>query len=190
LLTSARVMISDNGHIVAASLVTGRSPQGLLEYDLFRWQQDEAGQWERTVRFDKAVHLGDVNDQGMIVGRVLHEGQPRAFVDDPLEGPGLLPLPSGRASSYATDVNRHGQVVGVSEDPPGPEGTMSAFLWYQGQWTDLPFGIEVAASTANAITDEGRIGGLMVRAAADAETSASEAPAVESFVLQIETPGP
>jgi hypothetical protein len=194
LLASAHVKISDQGEVVAASLVTGRSPDGILEYDLFRWQRQPSGEWRRQIVYDQAVHLGDVNDRGMIVGRVLYEGRKRPFVYDPVMGPQLLDLPPGRASGEATDVNRHGQVVGVCEDPPGPEGTTSAFLWYQGQWADLPFGVEVAASTANVITDEGRVGGLLVRVpliGADSPQPIGEAEAVvESYVLRVKTPAP
>jgi hypothetical protein len=190
LLVSAQVVISDNGRIVAAPLVAGRSSAGVLEYDLFRWTLDAAGPWEYDAVYDRAIHLGDVNDQGVIVGRALVQGQRRPFIYDPTWGAQVLDLPAGRGGGQANDVNRHGQVVGVWDDPPGPEGTMSAFVWYRGQWTDLPFGIEVAASTANVITDNGRVGGLLVRTPTDEQRAdgVNVEAAIESYVLNIDVP--
>ena len=113
----------------------------------------------------------------------MEQGKPRAFLFDPAEGAQILPLPPGRDSGYATDVNSHGQVVGVTEDAPGPEGTMSAFLWQRGKLTELPLGSDVAASTANTITDQGRVGGLLARPGPTPEEAV-----VESYVLKIKTP--
>ncbi len=183
LLTSAHVAISDNGQRVAASLVIGYTPRQTRLYGLFTWQPNAEGQWQSEKLFERGVRVGDINDDGLIAGRILEGYTYRAFIYDPAQGAQVLPLPPGRQSAYATDVNRHGQVVGVSEDPPGPEGTMSAFLWYRGQLKELPFGMDVAASTANTINDQGDVGGLLTRAG-NAEDTAS----VESYILTIKTP--
>jgi hypothetical protein len=183
LLVSAHVMISDDGQLVVAPLVTAVLPSGQRTYGLFVWQRQPAGDWQRRQVADRAVYLGDINDAGLVAGRVSEAGKRRAVIVDPTHGLTILPLPAGRDTAYATDVNRWGQVVGVSEDRPGPEGTMSAFVWHGGQLAALPFPIAVEASTANTITDDGRVGGLLVR-----ETSADEPSPVESFVLRIDTP--
>ncbi len=181
LLSSAQVAISDDGRWLAASLVTELNAAGQRRYGLFTWQRQADESWQRRQRTDRAVHLGDINNQGLVVGRVLERGQRRAFVAAVDEPEQLLPLPEGRVSSYATDVNQHGQVVGVAEDPPGPEGVMSAFLWQSGRLQPLGLPADVEMSTANTITDEGRVGGLLQRASDDPESAR-----IEAYVLQIE----
>jgi uncharacterized membrane protein len=182
LLTTAQVHVSDNGLLVAASAVDRITPEGVRHYGLYVWRKRDLDSWDSQRLTDHAVHLGDVNDAGMIAGRVLQGNRHHAFVFDPARGPLVLPLPDGRGSAYATDINAQGQVVGVLEDPPGPAGTVTAFLWERGQLQPLPFDIRTAASTANCITDDGRIGGLVVRTEAVEEQSQ-----VESYILTLPT---
>jgi hypothetical protein len=187
LLVSARVAISQTGQTVAASLVTGIDADRLRRYGLFHWTRDPSGKWLRRQLADQAIHLGDVNDAGLTAGRIVEQGRRRAVVC----GPGLplqrIPLLDGREHSYATDVNALGWVVGVADDQPGPEGTSTAFIWRNDRVEALPFPADVVAltSTANVVTDGGRVGGLVVRRSSEPD----QATPVESFILTLDVLG-
>ena len=156
LLTTAHVVISDNGEIIAASVETGPS-----RYGLYYWREDKQGNWQPKLMLERAVHLANISDSGLAVGRVLMGRHRRAFVFSPEDGARIIPLPIGHVSSRATGVNAKGQVVGYSEERPGPQGTMTAFLWHNGRLRPLSFPQETAMSTANWVTNDGRIGGLV-----------------------------
>jgi probable HAF family extracellular repeat protein len=185
LLVSAHVVLSDDGHLIAATLATELDDAGVRRNALWLWRRTDGGAWSAERIVDRAVYLADMNDQGIIVGHSIERGKRRAFVFDRQSGGQLLKLPTGRNHAWATDVNCHGQVVGTADDPPGPDGATQAFIWQDGHLTELPFPIDVQFSTANAITDDGRIAGMLGRAAADG----SEA-AVEAYVLMLRGASP
>jgi probable HAF family extracellular repeat protein len=163
LLTSAHVVISDDGRRVAASLAVESIDAPLPRYmsHLFAWERAADGVWKRRRLAEQAVHLANINNHGLAVGRVTDQGRRRAFVYEPTRGPLVLaPLP-GDVSCQATDVNNQGIVVGWSDDPAGPEGGRQAFLWQNGEQSLLPLPPEVLYSSADTITDDGRVGGWL-----------------------------
>lgn len=185
LLVTAKVAISDDGQTVAASIVTQVRADETRDYGLFIWRREPAGRWTREEkRVDRAVHLGDVNNHGTVAGRVMEDGKRRAFVSDPRLGPNILPLLPGRVSSYATGINQQGLVIGVLEDAPGPEGTTFGFVWDGTQTRVLNLPDRVVLSTANTITDDGRVAGMLIRAADGSPNEVEELP-MESYVLRL-----
>jgi hypothetical protein len=77
-------------------------------------------------------------------------------------------------------------VVGVMDDPPGPEGTSTAFLWNGSELRPLPLPPEVVMSTANSITDQLQVGGMLVRVPPDKESEDAESIALESYILGLD----
>ena len=162
-LTSGHVVISDDGRRVAASLVVASIEAPLPQYRnyLFVWERSQDGSWPRRQLAEQAVHLANINNQGLVAGRVTVRGARRAFLYDPDRGPLVLPPLPGDVSCEATDVNNRGTVVGWSDDPAGPVGGTQAFFWQDGQQSMLPLPPEAVYSSANAITDDGRVGGWL-----------------------------
>nr|WP_315396825.1 hypothetical protein [uncultured Duganella sp.] len=105
--------------------------------------------------------LSDLNNRGEIVGGGLVAGAERAF--QWTLGRGLVPLPLGPdAGSYATDINEHGEVAGITYAAAG--GAMRAVRWpaYDAAPIDLntrlyraPPGLVLRAAVA--INDNGLI---------------------------------
>jgi hypothetical protein len=182
LLTTAQVVISDDGQVVAASVVQRVDAQGLRDYRLTLWRQDAAGRWQAKPTVAGGVHLADVNDRGQVAGRVLVGGRRRPFFYDPERGERKLPVPAGSYHVSVTGLNAEGDLVGTAEDPPGPEGGSHAVLWVGEELREIPFGVPVYFSTANTLTDDGRIGGLLQRVQAEPETG------VEAYVLRWKEP--
>ncbi len=182
LLTSAQVVISDDGQVVAASVVERVDALGLRDYRLTLWRQDAAGQWRAKPTVAGGVHLADVNDRGQVAGRVLVGGRRRPFFYDPERGEQKLPVPAGSYHVSVTALNAEGDLVGTAEDPPGPEGGSHAVLWVGGELREIPFGVPVYFSTANALTDDGHIGGMLQRVQAEPESG------VEAYVLRWKEP--
>ncbi len=184
LLTSAHTVISDDGNYAAASLAVEIVEAPIPQYlnHLFTWKRSDDGSWERRKLAERAVHLANINDQGMAVGRITVRGKRQAYLFIPDEGEQILtPLP-GDSSCQATDVNNHGTVVGWSDDPPGPEGGTQAFLWRDGQQVPLPLPREAIFSSALTITDDEQVGGWLYW------QDSSEDPGQNcSFLLQLKS---
>lgn len=86
LLTTAHVVISDNGLHVAASLVNSIENE-IPRYALFTMAARANGidaaaglTWQREKLMDQAVHLADINDRGTIAGRMLQAGRRVAMI--------------------------------------------------------------------------------------------------------------
>lgn len=187
LLTSAHVVISDDGQRIAASLVVESGGGDLPPFinHLFTWERADEGAWNRRLLTDRAVHLANINNRGVVAGRVTVDGQRKAFVYHPQCGPRVLsPLP-GDASCEATDVNNQDTVVGWSDPPRGPAGGPRAFVWRDDQLSQLPLPPEAKYSTAKTITDDHRVGGSLHWEDKDAEVGQEYA-----FVLQLDAARP
>ncbi len=72
LLTSGHVVISDDGQRIAASLVveSGGGDLPVFINHLFVWERADDGTWKRRLLVEQAVHLANINNQGVIAGRV------------------------------------------------------------------------------------------------------------------------
>jgi probable HAF family extracellular repeat protein len=98
-----------------------------------------------------------VNDEGMVVGvsddasGIQHAV---AWIDRVATSLGTL-----GSDSFATDVNRHGVVVGCSEIPPRMYGHFHPFVWSNGQITDLGT-LGGTSAWAEAINDAGEVVGF------------------------------
>ena len=182
LLSSGHVVLSDDGRQVAASLVVESINDALPHYvnHLFVWQEMADGSWSRRRVAEQAVHVANINDAGIVVGRTTEQGHRRAFVYDPQRGPMTLPPLAGDVNCQATDVNNRGTVVGWSDDPPGPEGGTQAFLWRNGQLSLLPLPSEAVYSSVETITDDERVGGWLFW-----QASAEDAGQNFAFVLSL-----
>ena len=169
LLTTAHVVISDNGLHVAASLVNSIENE-IPRYALFQWRRGANGidaaaglTWQREKLMDQAVHLADINDQGMIAGRMLQAGRRVAIVYRPDQQQAVNLLPEGFQVSTATGINVQGIVVGIAESSRNVDGGPQAFAWRNGQFLDLKLPADILASKANCITPSGCVGGMFER---------------------------
>ncbi len=182
LLSSGHVVLSDNGQQVAASLVVESIGDDLPYYvnHLFVWQKQANDSWSRRRVAKQAVHVANINNAGLVVGRTTERGHRRAFVYDPQRGAITLPPLAGDVNCQATDVNNRGTVIGWSDDPPGPEGGTQAFLWRNGQQSLLPLPPEAVYSSVETITDEERVGGWLFW-----QTSSDDAGRNFAFVLSL-----
>ena len=183
-LVGGRVAISDDGQRVVASIAVQVAETSRRSF-LTQWQEGEDGQWSRRMLSKHAVHVADVNNQGMVAGRITRRGRRMGYVFHPDSGPHEFgPLP-GDHNAEATAVNNRGVVVGISDDPPGPDGGTEAIVWDKDQIQRLAFPFEVVFSSAKTIQDDGTIGGWLIRISDDdpeqAETGA--------FVLEADNPG-
>lgn len=182
LLVSARVVMSDDGRTAAASLATGLDEFRQPEYSLFLFKDGDGETFQESSVAPYAVHLADVNNRGQLAGRVLIRGKKRPFLYDPVKGAKELPIPNGASHVYVTDLNQAGDAVGVAEDPPGPEGSSQAVLWVDGELAELPFGVPLGASTAQVITNQRRVAGMLQRLPAKTRTPSPSA--ADSLVQQ------
>jgi len=159
-LLASRVVVSDNGELIAACItakvVEGEIP--IYQNALFRWQRQE-GEWERQHLRDGSFCLYGINNHGMLAGSVVVDGKRRAFVFDPEDGFQIIELLEGDESGQALALNNEGTVVGYSDDPYGPIGGPRAFIWSHGKMSPLQFPVATLYSSAQAINDQGQIGG-------------------------------
>jgi hypothetical protein len=105
-----------------------------------------------------------MNGSGTLVGSTTTFGNVRGWVADPARGLTLLPLPPGRISSWATDINDDGVVVGAVGSAYSPEFGGRAAAWVPdgaGGYTAQELGVLPGhvASHAEAINNLGDIVG-------------------------------
>jgi probable HAF family extracellular repeat protein len=192
-LLTARVVISGDGSKIAACItvrIIDRPIAKLYESSTFLWQRDENGTWQREKLSDHQLRLGDINDAGMLTGSCLVGTTRRGFVITPQREFQLLEPLEGDDATGGTDVNNEGTVVGYSDDPQGPEGGPTAFLWRGGNLERLEIPGDPYFSWAAAINDAGDIAGYLTprpEKGANDETKAPDESEVEqtvSFVLK------
>lgn len=184
-LVAGHVAISDDGQRVVASVptVAESSPNASARNRLCQWKRADDGSWERRVLSDHAVHVADVNDNGMVAGRITRRGRRLGYVFHPKDGPHTLEPFPGDHNAEATALNNHDVVVGISDDPRGPEGGTEAFVWRQGTMKRLDLPGDVIFSSARTIQDSGQVGGWLLR------RSSANPDQVESgsFILRTHT---
>ena len=159
-LTTGRLAISSDGQVIAGSVVGSEEP--VRRSQLVLWKQDSSGQWKDNVIGRYAVRLGDVNNQGIVVGSITGRGGKKiGLVVNPNSETFLVEPLKGDASLEFLGINNRGEVVGNSDDPPGPEGGTVAIRWNlrEQQLRAIDFGRPTLFSTANTIMDSGDVGG-------------------------------
>ena len=159
-LTTGRLAISSDGQVIAGSVTVSEEP--VRKSQLVLWKQDSSGQWKEEVIAHYAVRLGDVNNQGVVVGSITVRGGKRiGLVVAPNAEPFLVEPLQGDASLEFLGINNRGEVVGNSDDPPGPEGGTVAIQWNlrEQQLQAIDFGRPTLFSTATTIKDRGAVGG-------------------------------
>jgi len=181
-LLTSRVVISGDGQRIAACITVAENPESANPYisHLYEWAWTEDGQWHMQPRAEFGVRLGAINNHAVIVGSCQLDRQRRAFVAEPDRPLRILDLLEGDVKAEAMDVNNHGQVVGYSDDPPGPEGGPQAFTWSDGHLAPVEFPRSTAFSWAAAVNDSGQIAGFVERTVEDSETDK-----IVSFVLSL-----
>lgn len=163
-LLTGRVVVSGDGSKIAACItvrIVDRPIAKLYESSTFLWQRDESGTWNREALSDHQLRLGDINDAGMLTGSCLVDRARRGFVITSQREFRLLEPLEGDESSGGTDVNNDGTVVGYSDDPHGPEGGPTAFVWKGGDVERLDIPGDPYFSWAAAINDAGDIAGYL-----------------------------
>jgi uncharacterized membrane protein len=194
-LLTGGVVVSDDGTKIAACItvrVVDRPVAKLYESSTFLWRRDDQQGWVREKLTDHQLRMGDVNDSGMLTGSCLVNRERRAFV---ITADGvfqvLKPLP-GDKNAGGTDINNAGTVVGYSDDPHGPVGGPTAFIWSGESAEALVIPGDPFFSWAATINDAGDIAGYLTpRPEAAAESEADGSATAEgqleqtvSFVLR------
>jgi len=159
-LTTGRLAISADGRVIAGSVVRSEEPSRISQ--LVLWRRDSLGQWKDEVIGRYAVRLGDVNNHGVVVGSVTGRGGKRiGLAVDPKSETYLVEPLTGDASLEFLGINNRGEVVGNSDDPPGPEGGTVAIHWNlrERQLRAIAFERTTVFSTATTINDAGDVGG-------------------------------
>ncbi len=160
ILNSAAAAISPDGKRIAACATDELFPNGLIDNALFGWREGDSD-WERTLIHDDAFRLNGINNQGTLVGEPRMGGQKLPATiswDGELKKIELL---IGDVSGEARAINNDGTVVGISDDPPGPEGGPRAFVWSKGKTEMATINQKSLFSAAHAINDAGQIAGLI-----------------------------
>ena len=100
----------------------------------------------------------------------------------------LLEALPGDENAGGTDINNAGTVVGYSDDPHGPDGGPTAFIWQGEEVTALEIPGDPYFSWAAAINEAGDVAGYLTpRAEEPAEEAEPDAEAFEqtvSFILR------
>ena len=175
-LQASQVIISPNGNRIAASITEKQISAFIFDSSLFAWERSKDGKWERQKLSDEQPKLKDMNDDGIIVGSTSGELKPRACKIDREGKFEIMELLEGDESNVAYGINNAGTIVGMSDDPHGPEGAPRAFIMENGKVKPLRLlrGSE-SESSAMAINQDGAIAGFMYK-------EAGENAAVVTFV--------
>ncbi len=175
-LQASQVIISPNGNRIAACITEKQISDFMFDSSLFAWECSKEGTWERTKLSDEQPKLKDMNDAGFLVGSTSGEFKPRACKIDREGKIEIIELLEGDESNIAYGINNAGTVVGMSDDPHGPEGAPRAFVMENGKVKPLRLlRASESESSALAINQEGAIAGFMYK-------EAEEKSAVVSFL--------
>lgn len=127
----------------------------------FIWQD---GEMSPIPGIPKADSLSAINDSGVISGSDWNYYEGYAWTEACIWQDGVrtflgtLARPTDRwHTSYATDINNQGSVVGSSYDSDGFTSRHRAFVWQDGVMLDLGTTLEGETSYADAINDLGWI---------------------------------
>lgn len=158
-LSSGKVVVSADGNVVAASVLRG--PGLGTGNQLMIWRRDQDGAWIGKAAGNYAVRIADVTNMGVVAGTITQRGKRRGLVSDPQTGIHVVAPLEGDTGLDFLDVNEHGEVVGNSDDPPGPEGGTVAVRWdlARKQLEAVDFRVPSIFSTATTINDQGEIAG-------------------------------
>ncbi|MCA9172553.1 MAG: hypothetical protein KDB23_33035, partial [Planctomycetales bacterium] len=193
LLTTASVVISDSGKLIAVSLVKSRV-DGFPRYALYVYRRQSGGDpeganrgtdaaqqgWQIEHVLPRAVHLAGINDEGLIAGRILEQNRRVAVLVNANTKSMQTLLPDGYTNSRATGINRQGIVVGVADNGRMGMGEKLAFAWLNGKFLDLKLPADVTSSVINGISAEGRMAGMIEHTI---ESSYDEPTYVNSAVI-------
>lgn len=182
-LLTGRAVISNDGTKIAACITVEvvNGPLGnKYPSSTFVWERDQDGQWQYRKRSEHQMRLAQINNQGVIVGSCLVDHNRRACMLQPDGRLVLFDLLPGDVSSAATDINDQGVVVGFSDDPPGPEGGPTAFVWADNQIRPLGFPVRAIFSSANSINNAGKVGGYLIE-----EVSENTPERAVAFILDL-----
>ncbi|MEC8557370.1 MAG: hypothetical protein VXZ82_20400 [Planctomycetota bacterium] len=157
---SSSVVISPDGKLIA-SCVTESIENNFLDSCLVVWKQDTNGKWQSKQLNTEQMYVSAMNNAGEIVGDASNKkGQRTPYFVSPDGEYDMIELLSGTVSGNAYGINNEGMVVGICNDPPGPDAAVRPFVYYKGEQTalKLPKGNEY--SLVYAINDAGQIAGL------------------------------
>lgn len=159
-LMSSGVIISPDGKRIAACITERFLENGIVDSSLYAWEYKD-GKWDPSKLTSEQMHLRDINNEGIIVGRITQaNGQKAPCIIDWSGELTLIDLLPNCVSGEAMGVNKSGLVVGVCDEPSGPEGGPHAFLWKAGKTTPLTLPKDTLYSSASAVNDVGQIAGL------------------------------
>lgn len=158
-LQSGTVVVSPNGDRIAACVTEGFDAAGNIDNALYVWERLEQG-WSSRKLSEDYLRLHDMNNEGVIVGDQSAGAHRLPVIVSPEGKFTRIDLLPGDDSGIAHGINANGLVVGLSEDPVGPEGGPQAFLWEEGETRRIEFPAATEYSTALGINDRGQIVGL------------------------------
>ncbi|MFN3194003.1 MAG: hypothetical protein ACE361_26065 [Aureliella sp.] len=179
---SSSVVISPDGKKIAACPTEKFLSNGVVDSSLYLWEKQTDGSWERRQLSTQQAYLSAMNNKGTIVGSISATLGKKSPVSFDLQGKMTqIDMLEGTVSGYAYDVSSDGIVVGVCNDPAGPEGGPHAFVWKEGKTTPLPMPKETVYSYANAINDAGQIVGFADITFSDRKDEESGEPLVKTL---------
>ncbi len=191
-LMSASAVVSPDGKRVAACITEEFLPNGLVDSSLYMWEFDGES-WERRQVSKEQMRLHSMNRHGMIVGDFsTANGKLPCSISSEGELTQLELLP-GDVGGEAWDIDDEGLIVGLSDDPHGPEGGPQACVWRDGKASLLAMPEGSMYGIAFGINAKGQIAGLtdvvfQDQTVEDPETGESE-PVVKSLGF-LWTPAP
>ncbi|MEM7473477.1 MAG: hypothetical protein AAF483_00655 [Planctomycetota bacterium] len=161
---SSSVQISPDGKTIA-TCITDFIDDRTINSSLYLWREDEQGQWQRKKLHDEQIYVGGVNNAGLVVGDFSNRQGKRFPCIVSAEGEFReLELFDGTDSGKAYGVSNKGMVVGICNDPPGPDGGVHPWIFDATGDSNKPQPLKLPAENlyclVQSINDAGQIAGL------------------------------
>jgi hypothetical protein len=161
-LMSSQLLLSPDGKFAAGCCTESFLPDGGVDSSLYGWTQNKEGKWERQSLSVEQLYVKGVNNRREIVGSILGlRGERQPVYVSPEGEFRQLDLLDGDESGEAKDINSDSVIVGLSDDPRGPEGGPEPCRWTKTgkaeriTFTDLSYG------ALHAINDAGQMAGMI-----------------------------
>ncbi len=162
-LQVSQVIVSPDGKRIAACITEEQISDIIFNSSLFVWERRNGLEWERRKISDEQPKLKDMNNSGIMVGRVLLSGIKRACYIEQTGKLEIMELLPDNTSSEANGITSTGVIVGMCDNESRKTGGPTAFIFRDGVVAPLVLPDNTVNSTALGINQDEAICGYMLR---------------------------